>query len=390
MKDFKIYITIACLLLGIYFVTQYNKPDDINWQSTLYYKDKIPFGNYIAYNQLRHLNPGAHIVNTNKSIYNAFHGDSLQAGTYIILAKNITLNKFDFEAMLKYIKAGNTVFMSAFDWRGYIADTLKINSRAEYASKNTTLNFTNNKLKRPVDYSFNRDIANQYFDSYDTARAVVLGMNHYEHSTFLSYKFGKGKLLICATPAVFTNYSLLTLQGADYAEKALSYLPAAKYVYWDQFQNGDIPEDGSPMRVFFSNPSLQWAYYLCIFSLLLFVIYEVKRRQRIIPVIEPLKNTSVEFVNVVGQVYYEKRNNANIAHKKTIYLLGYIRERYKINTSKLDKEFTAMLSQKAGVELSFIQELVVTLLFVSTHGHITDHELIKLNHLIEQFYIKSR
>ncbi|AYL97422.1 DUF4350 domain-containing protein [Mucilaginibacter celer] len=390
MKDLKIYITIGCLLLGVYLVSLYNRPDDINWQTTMYYKDKVPFGTYILYDQLKQINPGAQVINTNKSIYNAFHGNSLGKGTYIILAKSITLNKFDVEAMLKYINAGNTVFMSAFDWRGQIADTLNISSRAEYASKNTSINFVNNKLKRAADYKFNRDITNQYFDSYDTAKAVVLGMNHYEHSTLLSYKFGKGQLVLCSTPLVFTNYSLLTPQGADYAQKALSYLPPAKNVYWDQFQNGDIPEDESPMRVFFNNPSLQWAYYLAIFSLLLFVIYEVKRRQRIIPVIEPLQNTTLEFVNVVGQVYYEKRNNANIAHKKTIYLLGHIREKYKINTSKLDKEFMEALSQKTGIELTFIQELTTALYFVSTHGHITDHELIRLNHLIEQFYIKSR
>lgn len=390
MKDLKIYITIGCLLLGVYLVSLYNQPDAVNWQTTLYYKDKIPFGTYVLHAQLKQLNPGATVVNTNKSIYNAFHGDSLKKGTYIILAKSITLNKFDFNEMLKYINAGNSVFMAAFDWRGYIADTLKIEARAEYASRNTTINFVNNKLKNRDDYKFNRDIANQYFNSYDTAKAVVLGENHYEHSTLLSYRFGKGQLIVCSTPLVFTNYSLLTSQGADYAQKALSYLPAAKNVYWDQFQNGDIPEDESPMRVFFNNPSLQWAYYIAIFSLLLFVIYEVKRRQRVIPVIEPLQNTTLEFVNVVGQVYYEKRNNANIAHKKAIYLLTHIREKYKINTGKLDRELIEALHKKTGIELAFIQELVTALYFVTTNGHITDHELIRLNHLIEQFYIKSR
>jgi hypothetical protein len=389
MKDFKIYITIASLLMIGYLMAQYNKPSPINWQSTLYKNDKIPFGTYILYNQLKQLYPGAQIVNTNKSAYNIFHSDNLQQGNYIIIAKKISLNKFDFDEMLKYIKAGNSVFMSAFEWQGHLADSLKIETRAEYAKRNVSLNFTNSRLKESSNYVFNRDVANQYFASLDTARARVIGKNYADHCTFLSYKFGKGTLYLCATPAVFTNYSLLTKQGADYAEKALSYMPGAKYIYWDQYQNGDIPEDISPLRVFFNNPSLQWAYYLSLFSMVIFILYEVKRRQRIIPVIEPLQNSTVEFVTVVGQVYYEKRNNANIAHKKVLFLLEHIRNHYRLKTNKLDHEFTDTLSKKTGIDSQLATNLVNAVNYISVQQQVTDWELISLNKLIEKFYSQS-
>lgn len=389
MKDFKIYITIASLLMIGYLVAQYNKPSPVNWQSTLYRNDKIPFGTYILYNQLKQLYPGAQVVNTNKSVYNVFHNDNLQQGNYIIIAKKISLNKFDFDEMLKYIKAGNSVFMSAFEWQGHLADSLKIETRAEYAKRNVSLNFTNSRLKAPNSYVFNRDVANQYFASLDTARATVIGKNYADHCTFLSYKFGKGTLYLCATPAVFTNYSLLTKQGGDYAEKALSYMPGAKYIYWDQYQNGDIPEDISPLRVFFSNPSLQWAYYLSLFSMVVFIIYEVKRRQRIIPVIEPLQNSTLEFVTVVGQVYYEKRNNANIAHKKVLFLLEHIRNHYRLKTNKLDHEFIDTLSKKTGIDSQFATNLVNAINYISVQQQVTDWELINLNKLIEKFYSQS-
>ncbi|MDR6942874.1 DUF4350 domain-containing protein [Mucilaginibacter pocheonensis] len=389
MKDFKIYITIASLLLIGYVVAQYNKPSPVNWQSTLYRNDKIPFGTYILYHQLNQLYPGARVINTNKSVYNVFHNDSLQQGNYIIIAKSIKLNKFDFGEMLKYIKAGNSVFMSAFEWQGYIADSLKIVTRAEYAKRNVSLNFINHQLKAPVNYVFNRDIANQYFSELDTARATVIGKNYAEHCTFLSYKFGRGNLYLCTTPAVFTNYSLLTKQGADYAAKALSYLPNAKYIYWDQFQNGDIPEDISPLRVFFSNRALQWSYYISLVGMVVFIIYEMKRRQRIIPVIEPLQNSTLNFVTVVGQVYYEKRNNANIAHKKVIYLLAHLRDHYRLKTSNLDQEFVDKLSQKTGIDSKFAASLINVISFISVQQRVTDMELIQLNKLIEKFYSQT-
>jgi hypothetical protein len=389
MRDFKIYISIASILLIIYLVAQYNKPNAVNWQPSLAKNDKIPFGTFILHNQLNQLYPEATLVNTNKSIYNVFHNDSLQKGNYIIIAKNITLNKFDFKELLKYINAGNSVFMSAFEFKGFFADSLQIESRAENSAKNVSLNFVNSKLKAGKNYVFNRDVVNQYFSGLDTAKATVLGKNYADHCTLISYKFGKGTLYLCSTPAAFTNYSLLTKQGADYAEKALSYLPQANYVYWDQFQNGDIPEDASPLRVFFANPGLQWAYYISLFGILVYVIYEMKRRQRIIPIIEPLQNSTLEFVNVVGQVYYEKRDNANIAHKKVIYMLQHFRDQYRLKTNKLDPEFIDTLSKKTGLDIAYITDMVHALIFISAQHNVTDFELIRLNKLIEKFYSQT-
>jgi hypothetical protein len=94
-------------------------------------------------------------------------------------------------------------------------------------------------------------------------------------------------------------------------------------------------------------------------------------------------------LTVVGQVYYEKRDNANIAHKKAIYLLEHIRERYRLKTSKLDQEFVNILSQKTGIEIGFANSLISAVNFVTTHQQITDTELIELNKLIEKFYSQT-
>ncbi|HEY9195182.1 MAG TPA: DUF4350 domain-containing protein, partial [Mucilaginibacter sp.] len=370
-------------------VAQYNKPTPVNWSSTLSKNDKIPFGTYILHNQLSDFYNGARVINTNKSLFNIFHSDTLVTGSYIIISKKITLNKFDFEELVKYLGKGNSVFMSAFGWGGYLADSLQIDSHTVYDTNKVSVSFSNKKIKPAFKYTFNHDIANQYFNSLDTAKATVISKNNAGNATLISYKFGNGTLYLCATPAVFSNYSLLTKQGADYAQKALSYLPDTDNVYWDQFQNGDIPEDESPLRVFFGNPALQWAYYISLASIFIFIFYEMKRRQRIIPVIEPLQNSTLEFVTVVGQVYYEKRDNANIAHKKVIYLLEHFREYYRLKTNKLNAEFIETLAKKTGIDIAFITDLVHSIIYIGAQHHVTDHELIRLNKLIEKFYSQT-
>ena len=390
MRDFKIYISIATIFLVVYLVAQYNKPSPVNWQSTLYYQDKIPFGTYILHNELSHFFPGASITNTNQNLYDLFHKASITGSNYLIISKTVNLSKYDYKELVKYMEAGNSVFIAAFNWQGKLPDTLKLSTGVEFKKKNGGLNFTNSKLNDAKNYQFDKDISNEYFTSFDTSRAVVLGKNADGKSTFLSFKYGKGTLYLCANPLIFTNYTLLSDRGNDYTAKVLSYLPAGKTIYWDEYQNGDIPEDPSPMRVFFSNPNLQWAYYISLIGLVVFVLYEMKRRQRIIPIIEPLKNATVEFANVVGQVYYEQRDNMNIAQKKIIYFYEHLRTVYYLKTTPLDAEFIERLSQKTGIEISFIRELINHIKYVLVQHQVSDHELIRLNQLIEQFYKKSR
>ncbi|MES2425782.1 MAG: DUF4350 domain-containing protein [Bacteroidota bacterium] len=388
MRDFKTYLIIASLLLVTYVVVQYNKPAPVSWQPTLYYGDKIPFGTYVFYHQLNNLFPQAKVINTNKSLYSLF-SNNLPPGNYIIVAKRIKITKTDFDALIKYVKAGNTVFITAFDWGGYWGEGLKLESGTEGTAKNTFLNFTNPQLKKEDYYRFDKEISRQYFSQFDTTRATVISKNSAGNANYLSYKFNKGTLLLCANPALFSNYSLLTTQGAEYAERALSYLPIKQNLYWDEYQNHDTEGNNSPMRVFLNNPSLQWAYYLSLFLLFIYIIFEVKRRQRIIPVIEPLKNSTIDFVNVVGRVYYEKRDNTNIAIKKILYLLSHLREKYQLKTNKLDNEFINNLAAKTGITIPFARELIDYINYLGQQTKVTDHELIVFNQLIEKFYSQS-
>jgi len=254
----------------------------------------------------------------------------------------------------------------------------------------TDVNFSSPSLNPKDPISIDKNVADNYFSKFDTAHAVVLGENESEKANFIRYTYGKGNLYLCANPLFFSNYSLLNESGRTYAENALSYLKNTKHLAVDEYYTqGDIGEE-SPMRVFLSNPLLQWAYYITIFSMLIFVLYEVKRRQRIIPVIEPLKNSSLEFVNVVGGLYYEKRNSANIAQKKILYFLTWLRDEHQVKTNKLDDEFTEKIIAKFNIERSFARDFVRFINYLNVQDRVSDQELIELNKQIEKFYNQAR
>ena len=394
MRDLKIYIALATTLFIFYLVAQYNRPIPVDWSPTFSKKDKIPFGTYVIYNHLNDILPASVIKPKREAPYIVFTESTLKSGNYLLIAQRAKVDGYDFREMREYMYKGNNVFIASFLLSSYFTDSLKLNVSTERKfnfDEKIPVSFVNPALNPNKKYVFDRGIGDQYFSEYDSSKAVVLGINGKGHPNFIKYQYGAGALYLMASPMFFTNYNMLKPQGAEYVAKALSYLPTKSEIIWDEFSALGSSDDGqSPLRVFLSIEPLKWAYFITLFSLIAFVVYEVKRRQRIIPVIAPLQNSSAEFVKIVGQVYYQQRNNSNIAHKKISYLLEDIRSKYAIRTNILNQEFAELLAAKSGVQKEFAIGLIPELIKIKNLKQVSDQELITLNKHIEQFHLQSK
>jgi len=395
MKGLRAYLIIGGALLIVYIIAEFNRPKPIDWTASLSTKDKIPYGAYILYDRLTDIFPGDTIVPHRQPVYNVIAEDSIKQSSYVIICHDIEFSKPDYNQLEKYLKQGNDVFIAAEDFGKLFGKNLNIETNAENYFKFTKdygmpVSFVSPYLDPKKTYAVGKGMGDVYFSKFDTTKATILGKDIKHNANFIKYTIGKGSLYLLSNPKFFSNYSLLKPQGTAYAATALSFIKSTKKITWDQYYTQGDEENDSPMRVFLSHPELEWAYYIAIFSLIIFVLYEIKRRQRIIPVIEPLSNSTLEFVNVVGQVYYEKRNNDNIAKKQVLYFLTYLRDEYQLKTNKLDKEFIETLTAKLGLNPDFANDFVEYLHYINMQDRINDRELIHLNKLIEQFYIQSR
>ncbi|HEY4326306.1 MAG TPA: DUF4350 domain-containing protein [Mucilaginibacter sp.] len=392
MRSLKIFWIIGGSLLLIYIVARLNRPKTVDWTESFSSKEKTPFGTYVLFDRLKDLFPGAQIKPYRRPVYDVVTDDSVKAASYIIVCGEIELSKTDYDQLIAYIKKGNNVFIAAQDFGKLLGKNLDVSTVYDFRTdhSSTPLNFLSHYLDPKKHFSVDKWAGNYYFSKFDTLKSIVLGENVNHKANFIKYNFGKGSLYLTANPKLFTNYSLLKPQGAAYAATSLSFIKDTRQVIWDEYYTQGGGGAQSPMRVFLSNPALQWAYYVAIFSLLIFVLFEIKRRQRIIPVIEPLSNSTLEFVNVVGQVYYEKRNNANIANKKILYLLEHLRDEYQLKTNKLDEEFIESLIAKLDINKAFAHEFVDYIKYIANQHAVTDRELIELNKMIEKLYIQAR
>lgn len=387
MKGFKRYIAFTLILMTLYLLYQYYKPIPLDWRPTYAAADKIPFGTYILDQQIKDLFPK--VKKSTQSIYSTLTNPKNALSNYFIVAPRIGVNKSDFSAMVKYMNQGNNIFLAADELSKVLLDTLNLSGKYDFSistSNPNSFNFTNPQLKSNQDYQFDKGIAEAYFDKLDTTRAMVLSLNKKNKAIFIRYKFGKGALFITLNPQLLTNYALLKPRGTDCASKMLSYLPDNQILIIDQYFTQKKEENSTQLLVIMNNPALKWAYYLMLFSLLLYVLFEMKRRQRIIPVIAPLDNTTVDFTRLVGRLYYQEKNNLDLAAKKINYFLAHIRAKYNIKTNVLDNDFKVALTNKSGAQENTIRSLLRVIDAIPKHGYLSDDSLIELNKIMEKFY----
>ncbi len=324
---------------------------------------------------------------------------------YLFVNDAFASSKPDLQALLSFAARGGNVFITANefggDFRGSLGQALgfhlddappppppkNLPPTAPTSGDSVTLRFTNPALAGPryrlpaaaaarivLDSVRGRAPAGRTLATDDRGRAVLVRLDH-----------GAGHFYLCSVPLAFTNYYLLQPRTAGFAAGALAYLPA-RAAWWDEYQKQGPLGEQSLLRVLLAHPALRTAYYLTLLGALLFVLVEARRRQRIIPVIKALPNTTLLFTRTVAGLYRQGRNHALIAEKKVGLFLDYLRVRFHETSPDLgDHDFRERLSQKAGLPRARVDELLRLVNFARTAPQIDDRALLQLSRAIHDF-----
>jgi len=252
----------------------------------------------------------------------------------------------------------------------------------------TTVHLVATPFDTTYTYAFKAANTTTSIRNFDTTRTSIIAVNERNEPITIRMKWGEGNFIINSTPMIFTNIYLLADDNSDFASKQLSYLPDTELIWTEYYQRGRR-EISTPLRFVLLNEPLSWAYYITLISLVVFMIFEMKRRQRIIPVIPPLSNTTLEFVSTIGDLYYQNGDHKNIAEKKINYFLEQVRSKYALATNQLDREFAAALSRKSGKGDNEMRELVQLIGEIKDKPGLSAEVLTDLNAKLEAFYNKG-
>ncbi len=387
------HILFLIAVFIILFLVEYFSPKPIDWTISLKKEDKIPYGTYILYDLLPDVFQGNNVYTSESTIYETLIEDTLQNENLIFISNNFTPDSLDLDQLYQHVQMGGNVFIAASFFSQNFSDSL--NFEIDYPLLGThdslIVNFVNPKLKHQKGYIYKKAVYQYQFNKFDTLSSTVLSIFNHKFVNFIEVKYGAGNFYLCSQPLLFTNYNLLINDNANYAFTALSYLPN-RDVIWDAYIKPDKSEINSsvPVRYILSQPPLKAAWLTLLVGMLLYIIFESKRRERPIPVISGLKNASLEFAHTVGRLYYRTGNHKDLAHKKFIYFTDILRSKYNLNTDEFTPENYKKIALKTGTSTHLIRDIFNHYKTIEKREiSIPANELFSFTNKIEQFYIES-
>lgn len=396
-KKGKIYIIIALVTMAILMLLQYSKPKEVNWFPSFVAQHKIPYGTFVL-NDLMEKKFEENLRQTYKPPFELLQSDSTLHGTYFFLNNNISFGKIEFNSLLDWTSKGNTLFIASNGFEDALKDTLHIKTSSLYAQlgedQKQWHSLLHPKLDNGTTFEFNKDSYATYFSEIDTLNARGVGQVHYvleedsekdKKLNVIKQSFGKGQIILCAFPKAFTNYFILEADNKDYTAGLLSHIDYNKPIYMDNHYKSGKSFYTSPMYIFLNTKEFKWAYYIALIGVLLYVVFEGKRKQRAIPVVLPLKNQTLAFTRTIADMYFEKGEQKSITDHKIDYFLEYIRSHFHLGTLKQDDEFYRSLASRSNHSLDEIRALFSFMEKLKIRSVITNNDLKKLNTLIEKF-----
>lgn len=202
----------------------------------------------------------------------------------------------------------------------------------------------------------------------------------------LAAREGSGWLYVSSTPLLFTNYGALDVHISKFLNRQMAQL--ADYPTYrldselfreDWKYSSDNNFSQSPLSYMLSRPPLRWALYTLLLAILLFMLFTARRRQRVIPVREPLVNRNLEFVRLLGTIYHRRHDNIDLLRKKYTYFKEEVRRRMMIDLDDRGQEETnaRLLAQRTGLDESDVADLLRRLRHVVslTAGDISSADL---------------
>ncbi len=352
-NTYKIALGLFLLLIISLAWLESTEPEPINWTPSFTAKDKIPLGAFVFYENLKGTHENIEDINIPPYEY---LNSSPGMGTYFFLNNLVTFDKKELEDLLNWVADGNRLFISAYGFGNHLADTLSLETASHISTDGFTsrpnLNLVNSGLQLAKAAEFDHDLPAIYFKEIDTSKTVVLGTAQFEDKeaskkvNFIKTGFGNGEIFLHTTPQAFSNYFLLKNDNYKYTEALLAYLEG-NTILWDAYYKSGKSFFTSPLYILLNNRALKWAYYFILITSIIFILFEGKRKQRAIPVIDPPANRSFEFTETISSLYLEQQKFHELGLKKIALFMEFIRTHYRLDTSEINEQFYKDLSIKS-------------------------------------------
>lgn len=380
-KTFKIYAVIFIIVMVILALLEVNKKEVTDWRKNYDVNQKSPFGLFVFNKEVKDLFKN-NLTKLDVAPYDYYTEKDKKPHNILIVESE--MDQESWNKILDEVSKGSDAMIIANRLPKNISDTIGFyGSKISYEDQNV-LKLTDKKYQNDF-IKLDKFPSGRGF-SYVKPNVQVLGKtveeNNKDQANFIKTPFGKGTIYVHCEPLFLTNYYLLQSGNVRYAQSVFSYLKDRETLW---FVESNTKESRSLLRFILSNPALKYAWWVFLGGLVLFIFFNVKRKQRIVPIIEPLKNTSAEFVKSIGNLYLQEGDFHDMMAKKAQYFLNKVRLDLLIDTQNLDEEFAKKLQLKTGKSAEMVNEAIILIKKAQDpYASVMKEDLARINSLLDE------
>ena len=431
-------VSVAILVLLLY-LNRINR-NQYDWTETYQVESKQPYGAYAMHELMQ----GYFSDNKFENITNLAEQlpeETDEVANYAFLGYGLYLDSTRAKQLLKFVENGNNALIIArhippdliSDYMFY--EECELDYYRSYdgdTDSSKVLSLVHPQLKERKKFTYQqqhkaRFTEWQYIDwvdyCYEEPNYLNLGYMNDTLANFVRIPYGDGYFYLHTNPMIFGNINLINKENRAYVNQVLAHLDEGD-IYWDKenrilspppridevgYDDSVSPDRAAfsgktPLQYILSERSLAWAWYLLLASALLYVFFRAKRKQRIIPVVEPNTNTSLEFVETIGMLHWQQNDHRQLALQQMKLFSNHVNARYHIplkqistsektpmrQTVSIDEKNLKRLSTVSDISPAHFENIFEKYNKINEQSAITDKELIAFHQLLEHFYKNSK
>ncbi|MDG5799525.1 hypothetical protein QA597_04020 [Marinilabiliaceae bacterium ANBcel2] len=379
---------LIVVIFALVLVALLRMEPPLDWTPSYSRNHTVPLGNALLYEAIEHMFPKGEIYISETTLFEIDDEIYSDASGLIIINDQFYPDSESLQSLLEFVEKGGAAFVIAREFCDDILKKLGVDVEKDLVyGDSVSWELTYSKKESP--FLFYNVVENNYFKNFDSDGIEVLGYNQFENPNLVKIDRGEGSFFVSPNPFIFTNYHVIgDRTSREYIFKTISLLPEESLIWSEFYKRGRVVYD-SIFSFVLSKPSLQYGVYLFLTGLALYFIFQSRRKQRAIPIIKPHENHSLNFINTISELYYNRKEHRLIVELRYNYFKNFIKRKYYIDIQYdlLSPKFISELSEKSGVSYKSVEMLLkfmVTLLFHQKVVYIDD--LYKFNRQLQFFY----
>ena len=233
----------------------------------------------------------------------------------------------------------------------------KTATATEVQTYDRTVTFGNNRKTKLRSFLCRRYIISQD----EHYKPVCIASDTFTMACVREYPSG-GKVIITTLPLIYTNYGVMDPDARKLCEYMSSFFKGRKLYRLHDKENDVVPveDDDGDFKYILSQPPLKWAFYIILGLLVVYMVFNSRRRMKAIPVHKIDEDTTLQFAKVLGTFYYHQDNHVLFLIKRYNKLKSVLQSRYGWDVDKIEaSDLLNRLYVITGIKKERIAKLLI-------------------------------